>query len=281
MRHDHDEPARHGLPEAVGWTMLLAQGVELAKASVSFPAGDDGDRWRESVAPLVEAQAVRHAISHLASLPIAERPLARDLAAVWIRRAASSLDSIWRGEPMPEVILEIVEAADEAVAHSVYAGLRMLRLSPNASPCWLPDDSGLEALAENPSGRSTAAAMAPGTLVLPGSPIAWWATREDPMIRESFRDVEIATAVRPVQVYREVDEQGRFGGDLVADLLELPAGMPLLVPRWLDGEPIGSPPIEASRWRQMQVVALGEREPRSLSLRWTEAARSGELEEAE
>lgn len=281
MRHDRDEIARHGLPEAVGWTMLLAQGVELAKASVSFPAGEAGDRWRESVVPLVESQAIRHAIAQLANLPFLERPIARDLAAVSLRRAASSLDSIWRGEPMPEAVLEVVEEADEALAQAAYAGLRMLRLSPSAPPQWLPEDPGLASLAQNPGGRSTAAAMAPGTLVLPGSPIAWWATREDPALGDALSDGEIVAAVRPVQVYREVDEQGRIGGDLVADLEELPPGMPLLVPFWLDGEPIGTPPIEASRWRRVQQDALAGREPRTLPLRWTEAARrSGELEEA-
>ncbi len=281
MRNHRDQTSRHGLPEAVGWTMLLAQGVELAKASLSFPTGEAGDRWRDSVAPLIESQAVRHAISNLASLPFAERPIARDLAAVSLRRAATSLDSIWRGEPMPEAILEIVEAADESLAFSVYAGLRGIRLPLDAAPLWIPEDSGLLSLAKNDSGRSTAAAMAPGTLALPGSPIAWWATREDPRLGAALASCEIVDLPRPVQVYRELDDEGRIVGDLVADLLELPPGMPLLVPLWLDGEPIGTPPIEAGRWRQMQEAALAGGDPRDLAVAWTEAAkRSGELEES-
>ena len=280
MTHDESEPLRQGLPEAVGWTMLLAQGVELAKASVSLPSGGEGDRWRSSVALLVEAQAVRYAISQLARLPFAERPLARDLASVSLRRAASSLDSIWRAEPMPEAILEIVEAADADLARSVYAGLRMLRLRADASPRWLAEDPGLASLSRNESGRSTAAAMAPGTLVLPGSPIAWWATRPDPAFGEELDACETIDAVRPVQVYREIDEGGRLGGDLVADLEELPPGMPLLVPLWLDGEAIGTPPVAGERWRAIQEAALAGRDPRSLPLRFSEAAaRSDELEE--
>lgn len=280
MHREPDEPARHGLPEAVGWTMLLAQGVELAKASVALPGGDEGDRWRSSVTPLVEAHAVRYAISQLTRLPFEERPLARDLASVSLRRAAASLDSIWRGEPMPEAILEIVEDADGDLARSVYAGLRMLRLRSDASPCWLADDPGLASLARNESGRSTAAAMAPGTLVLPGSPIAWWATRPDPEFGEAMEMGETLDADRPVQVYREIDEAGRLGGDLVADLEELPPGMPLLVPLWLDGEAIGTPPVMGDRWRAVQEAALSGRDPQSLRIRWSEAAaRSGELEE--
>ena len=281
MRRDAAESDRGGLPEAVGWTMLLAQGVELAKASVSLPADAEGERWRSSVAPLVEAQAVRCAIAQLARLPFEERPLARDLASVSLRRAAASLDAIWRGEPMPEEVLAIVEDADRELARSVYAGLRMLRLRKEASPCWLPDDPGLASLALNESGRSTAAAMAPGTLVLPGSPIAWWATREDPAFGEALDACEIVDAERPVQLYREVDEAGRLAGDLVADLEELPPGMPLLVPLWLDGEAIGTPPLEAARWRAVQEAALDGRDPASLTLRWSEtAAGSDELEES-
>lgn len=280
MRRDAAEPDRTGLPEAVGWTMLLAQGVELAKASVALSADEVGERWRSTVAPLVEAQAVRYAIAQLARLSFEERPLARDLASVSLRRAAASLDAIWRAEPMPAEVLAIVEDAERELARSVYAGLRMLRLRKEASPCWLPDDPGLASLARNESGRSTAAAMAPGTLVLPGSPIAWWATREDPAFGEAFDACEIVDAERPVQIYREVDESGRIGGDLVADLEELPPGMPLLVPLWLDGEAIGTPPLEAARWRAVQEAALDGRDPASLTLRWSEAAAgSDELEE--
>lgn len=281
MPHDAAQPVRHGLPEAVGWTMLLAQGVELAKASVSLPVGEEGDRWRSSVTPLIEAQAVRHAILQLARLPFEERPLARDLASVSLRRAAASLDAIWRGEPMPEAILEIVESADADLAGSVYAGLRMLRLREDSPPRWLEDDPGLASLARHDPGRSTAAAMAPGTLVLPGSPIAWWATREDPEFGEGLDSCRIVDAVRPVQVYREIDESGRLGGDLVAALEELPPGMPLLVPLWLDGEAIGRPPLEADRWRSAQEAALAGRDPRSLVLRWSaDASESGEFEES-
>lgn len=279
MRRDGAEPERPGLPEAVGWAMLLAQGVELAKASVAFPPGEAGDRWRKSIAPLVEAQAVRHAISQLASLPFAERPLARDLAAIAVRKAAASLDAAWRGEPMPEAVLEILEDADRACAESAFAGLRTLRLREDAPPLWIPPDPGLASLEEHDGGRASAAAMAPGTLALPGSPIAWWATRPDPSFGEAFASCEIVEDLGPLQVYRELDDQGRIGGDLVADLEELPPGMPLLVPLWLDGEAIGSPPLEASRWRSMQLEALAGRDPRSLRLRWTEAAlRSGEFE---
>jgi hypothetical protein len=53
------------------------------------------------------------------------------------------------------------------------------------------------------------------------------------------------------------------------------------VPLWLDGEAIGTPPLEAARWRAVQEAALDGRDPASLTLRWSEtAAGSDELEES-
>lgn len=258
-----------GLPDAAGWTLLLAEGLELAKASAALPRTAEGDAWRRSVAPLIECEAVRHALANMGSLEAAERPLARDLAAVTVRRAAGELDRIWRGRQMPEELLAAAEAADRAVAGSVYAGLRLLRLGRDGEPIWMPEWPEAETWLENAiERRITFAAMAAGTLVLPGSPVAWWTGDEGPELPPELAAMcRVETAGRPLQVYRELDEAGRFEGDLVVDLDALPPGMPLLVPRALDGERLGDPPYQSERWRSMQEAALAGREPGSLSLR--------------
>jgi len=258
-----------GLPEAAGWTMLLAEGLELAKASTALPRTAEGDAWRRSIAPLVECEAVRLALADLDRLEVAERPLARDLAAVVVRRAAGKLDRIWRGRQMPEDLLAAAEAADRAVARSVYAGLRLLRLKSGHGPIWMPDWPEAEAWLETAvERRATFAAMAPGTLALSGSPLAWWTGADDPATpRELGSVVEIAAGGRPLQVYRELDDAGRLRGDLVADLDALPPGMPLLVPRVLDGTRLGDPPYQSDRWRSMQEAALAGRDPALLPLR--------------
>lgn len=258
-----------GVPEVAGWTMLLAEGLELARASTALPRTAEGDAWRRSVAPLVECEAVRLALADLGRLATEERPLARDLAAVTLRRAAKALDDAWRGREMPEELLAALESADRAVARSVYAGLRLLRAKPASPPFWMPAwpaaERWLEAVVER---RGTFAAMAAGTLVLPNSPVAWWTGAEDPPVpAELAVSCVIERDSPPLQVYRELDGSGRFVGDLVTDLDALPPGLPLLVPRALDGERLGDPPYQSERWRSMQEAALAGRDPASLPLR--------------
>jgi len=262
MDRTGEDPRAAALPESVAWTALLAHGVELAAATLALPGDAAGARWRDSVAPLIALSGVRLALSQLDRLPAADRPAARDLAAVSVRRAAGELDSIWRGEPMPESILEIAEDADRALDGSVYAGIRIAHLA-GAAPCWMPPIAP-EWFGEIAVGRASAAVMAPGTLVLPGSPVAWWVQCADPPLAPALFPIE--SGDRPLQVYRRLDERGRIEGDLVAPLEALPAGMPLLVPLRLDGEAIGAFPFGETAWRAMQEAALCGRDPRSLPL---------------
>ncbi len=268
-----EAPEPTGLPEAVGWTMLLAQGVELAKATRALPQDATGERWRDTVGPLVTCQAIRYALGLVEHLEVSERPLARDLAAVSLRDAATSLDALWRGESMPEAVLAVVEEAERAWRRSAYAGLRTLELREESEPWWVPVDRGLQQLEAESSGRVTAAAMAPGTLALPGSPLAWWTGCGDPPFETIVLErCRIRSGQGPVQVYRQLDEQGRMLGDLVADLDSLPAGMPLLVPLRFDGEAIATPPYPEESWRAMQERSLDGRDPRTLELRFELAA---------
>lgn len=269
MNRTPPSDAAGGLAETAAWAGLLGGAVELAQSTLALPEGAEGERWRRSVPPLVDCMALRLALGELGRVPPPDRPAARDLAAVSLRRAAGELDSIWRGEPMPEAILEIAEDAERALQASVYAGLRLARLvdaSAATSPAWMPRlDPDWVAGEGEAFARSSAAAMAPGTLVLPGSPVAWWTACPDPRLdAERFRIEEVPS---PLQVYREIDDAGRFRGDLCCGLDALPAGMPLLVPLRLDGTPIGSFPIDETSWRQAQMAALGERRPGDLPWR--------------
>ncbi len=269
MSPESPREAVAGLAETAAWAGLIAAAVELAQSTLALPDGAEGERWRRSVAPLVDCMALRLALSELGRVPPPERPAARDLAAVSLRRAAGELDSIWRGEPMPEAILEIAEEADRALQASVYAGLRVARLvaaDAADAPAWMPRlDPAWVAGEGEAFARSSAAAMAPGTLMLPGSPVAWWTACPDPALDPARFSIEDAPS--PVQVYREIDDEGRFRGDLCCGLDALPAGLPLLVPLRLDGAPIGSFPIEENSWRQAQAKALGGRRPGDLAWR--------------
>ena len=109
-------------PEILTWSALLAQWMDFARASLSLPEEGEGGRWRGSVAPIVNFQAVTFALADLARIAGADRPLARDRAAVLIERSAGELQTIWAGQPWPETLAEICADARAALAAAAYVG---------------------------------------------------------------------------------------------------------------------------------------------------------------
>jgi len=66
---------------------------------------------------------------------------------------------------------------------------------------------------------------------------------------------------RPRQVYRQIDDAGRITGDLIAAIeTDLPPGMPLLVPLFDRGQPVGHFTMPADQWLTRQREAMGEAE---------------------
>ncbi|MHC4947758.1 MAG: hypothetical protein ACYTG1_05790 [Planctomycetota bacterium] len=231
------------------WTSLLGKWVEFAQASVALPADADGERWRASVPSIINLQAVTFALAELGDVPAAERPYARDMAEVLIRDQAGELDRVWGGTPMPPTILELAGDARAALEASAWAGAEELvwtgpgtMVMPDLGPTL---DAG------------TLMVMAPGTVVMPGEPVAWWADRA-PL---ELDGCERRRPDAPRQVYRQVDDEGRFTRDLVVPLDddELPAGLPLLVPLLDRGRPVGHFTMEPDRWRARQETALAGR----------------------
>lgn len=228
------------------WTALLAQATQLAAASRAWPRDAEGDRLRASVTPLVQLQAVRIAMSQVQRLPPASRAYARDQADVLVRRSCEALRQAWHGEPMPPWMLDVMADARESIAASLYAGLRGLRwvgTQPLVVPAWLQDVT---------TARGTLAVMEPGTIALPGECVAWWTERED----LSCAGCAVQALPAPVQVYRRFDEHGRYVGSAEVPLHDpLPAGMPMLVPLFVAGEPVGTLQRDAQAWQAMQVSA--------------------------
>ena len=105
------------------WPMLLARWTDFARASVAFPADGEGGRWRSAVAPIIGLQAVACALAETDQLSRDERPLAHDRAEVLIRQYGAQLDAIWRGEPMPTRLDELLENARRALAVSRARGV--------------------------------------------------------------------------------------------------------------------------------------------------------------
>lgn len=223
------------------------------------PRDADAHRWRDSIPEIVSLQAVTFALGDLAAIPQVDRPLARDRADLAVTESASSLDRIWKGEEMPGALLEVAADARRAVELAVYAGLRwMVPVGPE-----LVRMPSIDLDAAGSAG--TLALMQPGTLVVPGEPLAWWTERTLPAELEALLASEPGRfELRlgpPVQVYRELDELGVVRGDLVASLQELPHGLPLLVPICLDGTSIGRFTVQPDVWAAANDRAMEGAEP--------------------
>ena len=106
-------------PETLTWTALLGKWIEFAQTSVALPKGAEGDRWRASVAPIVNLQAVTFALAELKDLPTADRPLARDKAEILISDNAEKLSELWGEMHLPATLHEII--ADARVALTLSA----------------------------------------------------------------------------------------------------------------------------------------------------------------
>jgi hypothetical protein len=260
--------------EPIAWIALVARWTELARASRAIPPSDT--RLRDSIAHLIAIEATTAALGELAQVPEAERPHARTIAEMTIRRAATELDQLWRGEEWPNEFLDACEAAERALRVSIYAGLETLVVGgtePIEVPAFdlrLAPDATNEAASPR-SQQGSLAVMPPGTIAMPGEPVCWWCGREAPVMIELDTtaaetqqtkppELFLQRNLAPLQVYRELDDRGCFVKDTVAPITDdLLAGLPLLVPILLDGVSIGRFLHTRTDWLAMQRAALAGR----------------------
>lgn len=264
--------------DALAWSALVARWVEVARASRAVPAADA--RLRDSIAPLIAIEATTAALGELVRVPEEDRPHARALAEISIRRAAGELDRLWRGVEWPDELHAACEAAERALRLALYAGLEELVIAEAVTEVVAADehaggpasgslrakvvpDLGLAFAAADPSTHAgTLAAMPPGSLAMPGEPVAWWCGRGAPGICAALPAWLVRRrATLPRQVYRGLDDAGRFTEDLVADIESSVApGLPMLTPLLVDGQLVGRFLREGDAWLAMQRAALGERD---------------------
>ena len=109
-------------PEALTWTALLGQWMHFAQGSLALPANEQGQRWRDSVAAIINLQAVTFALGDLCRLPQREWPLALDKADMIITEHTAALDRIWRIET-PTSVREIIDDARTALESARRLGL--------------------------------------------------------------------------------------------------------------------------------------------------------------
>jgi hypothetical protein len=240
-------------PETLTWTMLLARWTEFARASLALPADRDGTAWRESVPAVITLQAVTCALGDLGLLPAPDRPLARDKAEILVRDAIAAVEAAWAGAAMPDEAAEIAGDALSALRWSAYVGTVEL--------VWEGGDDEDEPLVMPAitlaSADGTLALAQPGTIVMPGEPVAWWVDRDGADVRGALPGCDGVARAIPRQVYRQFDEDGRIRGDIVAPLtMSAPDGLPLLVPLYEGGRAVGRFTLEADAWETRQRAAM-------------------------
>jgi hypothetical protein len=257
-----DDPAHDwtgdGTLGPLAWTALVARWVEVARASRAIPPALA--QLRDSIPHLIAIESTTAALGELGRVPEIDRPHARAVAEVTIRRAAAELDRLWRGEEWPDEIFAACEAAERALASAAYAGLSAIFVSasnaivvPEFNLGYDPNDASTH--------TGTLAAMPPGSIAMPGEPICWWSGRSAPDVAQLGSDnFRVERNVAPCQVYRGLDERGRFTDDVVAPITgELLPGLPMLVPLLLDGVRIGCFLRPAADWHAMQHAAMDGR----------------------
>ncbi len=234
----------------MAWAALLGRWIEFAKASVSLPDDGAGGRWKRSVVPFIELQATVWALRELTELAEEDRPVARDRAEITVRRANAALSTVWGSHPMPGSILELIDDATVALREAIYAGLREI-VWEGEGPYEVPEVAGVDDGDEPPVG--TLALMPPGSLAMPGEPIGWFTER--PAI--SLPGCVTRPAPAATQVYREIDDDGRFVRDVVAPLEgDIPAGLPMLVARSIAGVRVRRPTHTRAEWLALQRGAI-------------------------
>lgn len=247
--------------DAMTWTALLSKWVEYAQAALALPDDAEGHRWRRAVPHIIALQAVTFALNDLDRLLASERPYARDKAEVLIDENTDAFERIWSDAELPEMVIDILEQAADALVAAEWCGLTELIWRGDASvlvPA-LDVDELLNQL--NHADCGTFAVAQPGTFIMPGEPIAWWCDIDGAanLLIERFPGSELASASSPRQIFRQIDDDGRIMRDVIAwtDSEDID-GLPLLLPLIAEGERIGSFTLNRQEWEDAQRDQVGD-----------------------
>lgn len=229
-------------PDNTTWAALLAGWVHYAQRAVALPDTEEGQRWKDSVAPTIALHAHAMALGEIEKLDPEERPLAMDRAELGIKEHASALNDIWRSEPMPGAIIELIEDAKHAWEVALHEGVAWIVKSERFKS-FHPAELAEMLLDAGFIGEVMIAT--PGIEIFKGAPVA--VCREnfggqpdddvlqmiDAFLHACDGEIDHPQIIRPIcQVYRQFNFlAGGAQKDLVAPVTgDLHAGQPLLIP---------------------------------------------------
>lgn len=257
----------------VTWTTLLAGWTEFAQSAVALPDSPDSDRWRQSVAPAIALHATAMALAELTRVDPEERPLAMDRAEMTIREQSGALNSVWRSEPMPGSLTELIDDAKLAWECALHEGLEWT-VESDRFIAQHPADLAEKLLDAGFVGEVLV--PAPGVPMFKGAVCATARERDGgppddeiaELIRAFLKRAEGKSSKEPVvslpirQVYRQFDfAKGGPVRDLVAPVVgEFPPGQPLLIPVVSGGGPcaVPLPPRMSGPIQPVPVEFVGE-----------------------
>lgn len=249
------------------WAALLGKWAEFARSAVALPDEGEGGRLKLAVADIIAIQSITHALAEIDALDPAERALGLDRAEIGMRDHAAAINEIYRGEPMPEALTELIEDARLALEAASGGGLEWTVASESLlgrHPATLVSiliDAGFKGDLFMPTPGVPLFESAPACFIRQpdGGPID-----EDLLAAIEYSltadGAEIDGPTRqpqPRQVYRQFDfSKGGPVRDLVVPMHhDLPPGQPQLVPAILAGEaqPVTLPVPGADRQRPVPV----------------------------
>lgn len=214
----------------------------MAQAARAIDGAAQGP-MAKAVPSIITCQALVHAFTDVLDLPDDERALAIDRASAALARIEAQCETEFTQVPP---LLEAVQG-DAAEA------LNDLRLAC----CWTliwegPDHLHVPAMPGGVPARGDCGTLLlalQGTVLLPGTPVAWWTGRHEPMLAHLVAGLRAQPCRRGVQVWRTLDASGRWVRDDVLDVNHdgpLDA-TPLLVPRIVEGARL-KPPVPVPQW---------------------------------
>lgn len=233
---------------SISWSTLLAGWIQFAQRAVALPKDEEGQRWRDSVAPTIGLHAMAMALGEIDKIDPEERPLAMDKSEIGIKSHIMELNETWRGETMPESIIDVIEDAKKAWEDALHEGVVWV-VKSERFVSFHPAELGEALLDAGYIGEVMLSS--PGVEMFKGAPIAIarhnsGGQPEDDILNmiQGFLNacdgtVEHPQIIRPIcQVYRQYDFlKGGAAKDLVASVTgELQAGQPLLIPVVSGGE---------------------------------------------
>lgn len=110
---------------AASWASLLGRWTEFAQSAVALPSEGEAGRWKRVVPDVIGLQALCFALGDVDGLAGQERALGLDRAAVLIRKHAGAINEAWRGEPMPELLDELIGDARACLAAAHDGGVEL------------------------------------------------------------------------------------------------------------------------------------------------------------